>query len=675
MACALVADNTPYTALKKVSPVDLSLLAFTLSMPPMRLKPGDEETGLAEPPRDWLESQRKDVEVLPKKLLCAPKKAPKDLAKGIAKVKETMRKLGLGLGCKPSKPVMLCSAHQGLNPVLIHQLFVHISREVTHADRLWQHEHLLTSELRSWAMRMMGVCALWSHNKVFHLVARSNFPRYHDELKLPHLVYPCEACVLSVIGAREQILCDLRASLLSRMYAEERRAMAKERSAWVREGKRPEDWNPTPDRVYGYGHPVAWKFVEAWIKHLRPSDEEYMASINTQTENLGWAILTLREFEDECYFQAKTERYENGLSPQNRKPYKLTKHGHQMPREGVGLRVPPPSPPRPSPVPDRAHMDSSPDLADRHSETEPPSHQTMRHDATDHNNGAEDAQNRYEFQNDGHYDGYGRSINMPTPEAEDSCESDPDDDEYDAWDQGPSPGATRSVVLVAPIPQEPEPTDTHDDSRSDSFVSATVYTYVTPSPEDGRAAPSLVPRLPERFRSNSIMHPLPSFYQGSSVYSNDEPAVPHPPVTPPPFIPETPPPAPHKNTRHQSYCETATLDPDSGTYIPVRKAWNKPASPMTPTPAPRRPAPGPVPAPTVSPPDFDESFDDDDEDDIMPDDSISCVAERSAAAELRRIPVTVRPIPKQNQNERGGEKNPSRNRDNYRESTHWGDLF
>ena len=169
-------------------------------------------------------------------------------------------------------PTILCFAHKKLHPTLMREMFYYLTKEVAdYADpvrRHPQHAHLegdtnspcQSWEVRDWSYRMMGLSALWCTRHTFRCLDKgrqapapgykaskpksrhqrqpssskataegassspsSSSPRHRirSNLRMPHMAFPCEVCILATIGSRCQALIDLRAGILSRLLAEE----------------------------------------------------------------------------------------------------------------------------------------------------------------------------------------------------------------------------------------------------------------------------------------------------------------------------------------------------------------------------------------------------------------------------------------------------------------------
>ena len=255
-------DNcTTYQSLTEVPTATLVAFAAVLTMPPNQLDP---KTG--SPSEEWLASQKTKLPELPKGLL------RRSGLRGFSqKLADRFR---------PS-PAFLCDTHKGLNPRLTGRAFWHLCDEVTrHADRVRAHAgpHAAEPAVRAWGDRMLGVAALWSDPSLFRLIAGRAHPR---PARLPHLDVPCEACALAAVGARGQLLADLRASLLSRARFE---AYESERAARRR--------GSTSARKAG--RPALWRVVEAWVDLFGADRAD---ALRAQSEALADALFRVRKYE------------------------------------------------------------------------------------------------------------------------------------------------------------------------------------------------------------------------------------------------------------------------------------------------------------------------------------------------------------------------------------------
>ncbi|KAH8879130.1 hypothetical protein GQ53DRAFT_834427 [Thozetella sp. PMI_491] len=112
-------------------------------------------------------------------------------------------------------PSKLCKAHLGLNEALIWWCYVQLMRECsTCVTRIRAYCEEFTAEckpdVRDFANRITGIQSLYM----------ADFPKRYrhvpKEYRFPELASGCPACVLSVIGARPDLLVALRANMLAR---------------------------------------------------------------------------------------------------------------------------------------------------------------------------------------------------------------------------------------------------------------------------------------------------------------------------------------------------------------------------------------------------------------------------------------------------------------------------
>ncbi|KAH7272921.1 hypothetical protein B0J15DRAFT_573761 [Fusarium solani] len=160
------------------------------------------EIKLSNPSKAWLEDQTRGIGRLDKPL----RRSNKLLAR-ISSRLDRFR-------ARP-KAAQLCKAHHGLNPKLIRRHMLHIIAECTKRIdrlRLWQRRIPFPPSIKAWLQRMDAVIGMWMGAEAFGAVFG-----YAQVASCPKPVKSgCEACIMSVIGGRDQALLDLRASLFSR---------------------------------------------------------------------------------------------------------------------------------------------------------------------------------------------------------------------------------------------------------------------------------------------------------------------------------------------------------------------------------------------------------------------------------------------------------------------------
>jgi hypothetical protein len=326
--------NAVYTKISKVPKEALSALANVLSMAPAQLDP---KTG--KPSAEWLASQASKVAELPGCLL-----VPKDFLKGLQiKAAEFTKAAGMS----EETPTVLCKAHKALNPRLIRQVFAHVAREVgAHADRIREHGGDMADDaVRAWGDRLFGVSALWIPPETFRFIVGKHFPQ---QMALPHLRRTCEACILAAIGARAQTLSDLRAAIISRHTCElhEARARDERRAARCAEQGRPRPRHLEVDRV---ARPVVWHMVNSWVGAFGGPNAMVLRG---ESNELGEKLAEIRIYERKL--RRATERQlraqgHRGWPKDGEKPARMkTRRGHYMPRARPDLSddESPPSSPR-----------------------------------------------------------------------------------------------------------------------------------------------------------------------------------------------------------------------------------------------------------------------------------------------------------------------------------------
>jgi hypothetical protein len=113
----------------------------------------------------------------------------------------------------------LCLHHRDLKPELIFWCYTQLNEEVsTHTDRYRRYREKFsdecTDELRGYIDRMTSIATLYLRRDDFE--AEYGRRALAEDERYPRVRGGCAACVLSVVGARAQMLIDLRASMLAR---------------------------------------------------------------------------------------------------------------------------------------------------------------------------------------------------------------------------------------------------------------------------------------------------------------------------------------------------------------------------------------------------------------------------------------------------------------------------
>lgn len=167
---------------------------------------------IAHPPGHWLVEQEEMMRDLPGDCLRPPVdrlNVMNFIKRGLMKMSEKQP-----LSFMPEAAV-LCPSHRGLNPWMIRSLFALVTREATEQcerirrDRGDKGPELIPS-IQAFVQRMNAVQALWLDPHTFELVYG------HLPDLLEKVASQCEACILSAIGSRPLFLGDLRAHLLAR---------------------------------------------------------------------------------------------------------------------------------------------------------------------------------------------------------------------------------------------------------------------------------------------------------------------------------------------------------------------------------------------------------------------------------------------------------------------------
>ncbi|EWY97800.1 hypothetical protein FOYG_02560 [Fusarium oxysporum NRRL 32931] len=223
----------------------------------------DPGVNIAVPDKDWLLDQQARVAKLDK----SNRRSTKLLARLSAKLES----LSYTLGADGSPTACLCPAHHGLEPKLIRRLMLLIIVECTERIqtlRTWRQRIAYPSAVIAWLDRIDAVTGLWIGRKAF------NATFGYERVSPTNLVVKskCEACIMSVIGGRPQVLSDLRATLTTR------------RDRYIDRGGR---------------DPRLLRLIESWISHQHADSRRAIytgsAEISKELSNLINAINCLRE--------------------------------------------------------------------------------------------------------------------------------------------------------------------------------------------------------------------------------------------------------------------------------------------------------------------------------------------------------------------------------------------
>lgn len=186
------------------------------------------------PSLQWLSKQEQAISSLPSRL---------------RKSDALLPRLAMSLPGAPQKAV-LCSSHKQLNPYLIHRLFFQLSAEcTTRLTRLVENPYL-PENLVMFLKRIHSINSLWMSPTFYHSTFRVSL----SEEAYERLDSGCEACILAIVGSNDQMLSDLRASMLGR-------------------------------RKRGLPVPRLLKVVDAWIEETGRGDE-----IRKESDVLGKEI-------------------------------------------------------------------------------------------------------------------------------------------------------------------------------------------------------------------------------------------------------------------------------------------------------------------------------------------------------------------------------------------------
>lgn len=218
-----------YRHISHMTHEDISLLVRLLCLPPTARRYAD---GL--PSDQWLARQAEKTSQLPKTL-----QRPQDWLARLSIY--TNKKLNLTIEDLVPQCAVLCAAHKGLNPWIVHRVFLLISEEVTHRldpvrkflENPTKHSvKLKTSlgEVQDYVDRMNSMLSLWTGPDVFSRIVGDNYP---PGLAMQRVENDCEACICSCIGAAGQSLCDLRAMMYGRSHRRRPPVLIPLVEAWI----------------------------------------------------------------------------------------------------------------------------------------------------------------------------------------------------------------------------------------------------------------------------------------------------------------------------------------------------------------------------------------------------------------------------------------------------------
>ncbi|KAF4448802.1 hypothetical protein F53441_7851 [Fusarium austroafricanum] len=185
--------------MRDISPLQLNQLTDLLWM--------DPGINIAMPDKGWLLEQQARIATLDKSSCRSTKLWNRISAK--------IDSLACRLGADGVPTACLCSAHHNLDPKLIRRLMLLIIAETTERIqvlRAWRKRIAYPEAVVAWLDRIDAVTGLWIGRDAF------NATFGYERVSPANLVVrsKCEACIMSVIGGRPQVLGDLRATLISR---------------------------------------------------------------------------------------------------------------------------------------------------------------------------------------------------------------------------------------------------------------------------------------------------------------------------------------------------------------------------------------------------------------------------------------------------------------------------
>ncbi|KAG5755530.1 hypothetical protein H9Q69_009458 [Fusarium xylarioides] len=236
----------------------------------------DPGVNIAVPDKEWLLDQQARVAQLDK----SNRRSTKLLARLSAKLES----LSYRLGADGSPTACLCAAHHGLDPKLIRRLMLLIIAECTERIqtlRTWRQRIAYPNAVIAWLDRIDAVTGLWIGRKAF------NATFGYERVSPTNLVVKskCEACIMSVIGGRPQVLSDLRAALTTR------------RDRHIDQGGR---------------DPRLLRLIESWISHQHVNSRRAIytgsAEISDELTNLINTINCLREKRPESHISRSSSR-------------------------------------------------------------------------------------------------------------------------------------------------------------------------------------------------------------------------------------------------------------------------------------------------------------------------------------------------------------------------------
>ncbi|KAH7170191.1 hypothetical protein EDB81DRAFT_876234 [Dactylonectria macrodidyma] len=258
-----------------ISRETLSQLTNVLWMPP--------PVNIANPETSWLRNQEFQIQELDETL-----QRPKKLLDRLTAHYEHHR--------HPLRSARLCDSHRDLDPRLIRHMMLLVSRELTQrADRFrkWRQRASFSDRLVAWLDRMDAATALWMGQQAFEAVFG-----YNRTTPITTVESECEACIMSVVGGRPQLLADIRASLRARRHRYPRK---------------------------GRTEPRLRSIVESWIAHF---DDDTAKSICLVSDEISEDISILNENIMQLKKDRERRHLEAGKPPRkqrDRQPWRTRK--------------------------------------------------------------------------------------------------------------------------------------------------------------------------------------------------------------------------------------------------------------------------------------------------------------------------------------------------------------
>ncbi|KAF4471950.1 hypothetical protein FALBO_1139 [Fusarium albosuccineum] len=209
----------------------------------------DPAINVASPDEEWLTDQESRIATLGEPL----RRSTKLLDRIVARL-STYR--------DAPQTAHLCAAHHGLDPKLIRRLMFLIITECTERTerfRVWRRRIAFPDTVIAWLDRVDALTSMWIGRNAFRAV----FGYQRTSTSGLRVESGCEACIMSVVGGRPQLLSDLRACMIARR------------------GKYPRTSRKEPRLL---------RLVESWINHL---DADCSRAVVDASESLASEIINL----------------------------------------------------------------------------------------------------------------------------------------------------------------------------------------------------------------------------------------------------------------------------------------------------------------------------------------------------------------------------------------------